>query len=74
METVKAVLEFLFITVGLKMVIGHWLAQKATDFCAAFFARHERNFAIWSHYQLKASGDGHGSSIYDCGQGKCGRL
>lgn len=67
--------EFLIFTVVLKMIIGHWMAERIMNFAKLYFnnpEHNERYRVIWDHYQHKALGDGHGASdVLECADGKC---
>lgn len=74
-EFLRNVAEFLIFTVVIKMIIGHWLAERIMNLAKFYFnnpEHNERYRAIWDHFQAKALGNGHNSGdVLDCKQGKC---
>jgi len=71
MEILKSVIDFLIVTVILKAIIAHWLAERLTNYLKN---SSERNLAIWLHYQTQAAGKGHNKSILRCIEEKCAVL
>ena len=72
MQIIQTILEFLIFTVGLKIIIGHWIAERIYNWAKTSFSKTDRKDAIWKHYQLRAAGDGHqNDSVLTCGEGKC---
>lgn len=66
------IVSFLLVTVLLKVIIAHWVAERLEDYGKKVFSSSERNFAIWLHYQARANGIGHvAESVLHCGEDKC---
>lgn len=71
-DALRSVLEFLIFTVGAKMIIGHWIAERVTKATKAWFQTTPRKQAIWQHYQSRAAGNGHDNDdVTTCGQQDC---
>lgn len=71
-EYVRSVLDFLVFTIVIKMIIGHWIADRIVDASKAWFATTDRKQAIWLHYQARATGNGHNNDdVLTCGQEHC---
>lgn len=72
MQTLSHVAEFLIFTVGVKAIIGHYLAERIVKYSKVWFATTERKTAIWLHYNSRAAGMGHeNDNVITCGQDKC---
>lgn len=68
----RSAFEFIVFTVIIKIIVGRWLAEQIMKYSQRWFAQTERNWAIWTHYQNRALGNGHPAhSVLDCGQDKC---
>lgn len=75
MDFIKNAIEFVIGTVIVKMIIGHWMANQIMRYSKKWFMATERHMAIWSHYQLRAAGQGHGhANILNCEQDSCAVL
>ena len=75
LDFLEWVVKFLVLTIGLKMIVGHWIAERVMIAAKTYFGNIDHNAryrAIWDHYQQKAMGQGHAAKeILDCGEGKC---
>jgi len=72
MNVLKNILEFLIFTVGLKMIVGHWIAEKTVKLVTK---ESTRNMTIWQHWMSWAKGQGHTSdNILNCSDGNCATL
>lgn len=72
MNVLQNIFEFLVITVGVKMIVGHWVAERISKRLKAWFATTDRKQAIWLHYNARAAGAGHlNDNVLTCGQDKC---
>lgn len=76
MHYLNDIAEFVLFTVVLKMIVAHWLADKLVHVGSIWFGRAGgRAQAIWSHYQLRALGEGHRiRDITHCRDGGCATL
>jgi hypothetical protein len=71
-DFIKSVMDFIVIAVVLKIIVAHWLAERILGYSKRVFESSERNFAIWLHYQARATGVGHiAESVLGCAEGKC---
>lgn len=71
-EFIRQLIEFVLITVILKVIVAHWLAERILSYAKKLFNSSERNLAIWLHYQAQVSGHGHlASSVLHCADDKC---
>lgn len=69
------VAEFFVGTILIKIILAHWLADRVMAGMQRFIGRSERRKAIWTHYQHRALGIGHGpKDVLDCTDGKCPSL
>lgn len=67
------IIDFLVITVGLKFIIGHWIAERLETLIKRWFHQTDRKQAIWEHYKSRAEGRGHqNDNVLTCGQERCG--
>jgi hypothetical protein len=67
---IKWLIEFLVLTVGLKMIVGHWVAEKAVAVLPQLWRKNERKLAIFEHYVVKD----HRESIFKCKNDRCAIL
>ena len=69
------IVEFVVITVGLKIIVGHWLAEVILKYSKKWFERTERHNIIWLHYQARARHENHESAnVLHCNDGDCPKL
>lgn len=72
LESAKVIFDFLVFTVIVKMIIGHWVAQRLVAAAKTWFDSTDRRRAIWLHYQARAAGNGHdNNNVLTCGQEHC---
>jgi hypothetical protein len=72
LDFLKSLFDFVVLTVVVKIIIGHWVAERITEYSKKLFHSSERNFAIWLHYQQQAEGRGHfAQSVLHCNEDKC---
>jgi hypothetical protein len=72
LDLLKNLFDFILLTVVVKIIIGHWLAERILDYSSKLFQSSERNLAIWTHYHEQASQKGHfASSVLVCPEEKC---
>lgn len=75
MKFMQQLFEFIFITVILKAIIVHALADYIMKYSEKWFKGSERHMAIWMHYKHRAQGVGHGHKhVLDCSEGQCAIL
>jgi hypothetical protein len=73
LDFLKSVADFILLTVVVKIIIGHWVAERIMLLSQKIFGKTERNMAIWLHYKAQAAGHGHfAQSVLSCGEDKCG--
>jgi hypothetical protein len=73
-EILKFVFDFILLGVVLKIIVGHWLAEKIMEWSKKFFQdaeRNERVRALWSHFYLQAQDSGHNTNVVECTEGSC---
>lgn len=66
-DFIKSVFDFVVLTVVVKIIIGHWLAERIMEYSRKLFSSSERNMAIWLHYQQNHLA----SSVLHCADDKC---
>lgn len=72
MELLSAIFEFIVFTVGIKIIVGHFIADQLVSVLKSWFSTTERKQAIYDHYILRAQKAGHESDdVLTCGQDKC---
>jgi len=72
MHYLKSLFDFIFLSVIVKIIIGHWLAERIEDWGRNFVSKNERYLAIFNHYQLNAAGAGHAAKdVLNCVEGRC---
>jgi hypothetical protein len=78
LDFLKNVIDFILLTVFVKIIVGHWLAELILKWSTKFFQSAERDVrakAIWQHFQDRARGAGHAASdILQCKEGNCAIL
>lgn len=74
----KFIFDFVVMGVIVKIIVGHWLADRILEYGNRFYKSANRNIrskAIWDHFQLRAAGEGHQhSNILACREGQCASL
>lgn len=64
--------EFFVLTVLVKAIAAHWVAQQVKKGWRHLIGSTDRYQAIWNHYQARAKGLGHeNDDVTDCRQGNC---
>jgi uncharacterized membrane protein len=70
-DIIKFIVDFVFLGVVVKIIVGHWLAERIVKYGGEFLTKTERNAAIRLHFIEKLQGIKHTQSISTCTEGKC---
>lgn len=64
-------LEFFFVTILLKYIVAHWVAERLTKLFKRLVIKTKEQAILWIHYRDRAMGHGHDRDPDVCLDGSC---